>query len=116
MYFLSNYAYPETMTSTQIRNLTPSNVDALTKAHNEFTDANMGDGYKITITKTTATFPGTPRDALHIMRVLMVLLADQYGTVGHPYKSMHALVRKLNNPFLGQTWWEVTDDGAAQSR
>ena len=75
------------MTTVTIRQLTPSNVQALFA----LADA-RGD---VHVSATTATFDMTPAEAVTMVENYQSGLGAKHGTTGHPYKSLHAVIRKL---------------------
>lgn len=121
---LSVCAYPETMIATKVVHLTRFNTDALLLSReiwmNNHTNAGnvelAGKLNEIVITATTAIFPGNNDYALALLHILMRSAAHEFGKKIHPYQSMHAIGRKLNNPTPNVTWYEVRDDGPTQDR
>lgn len=70
-----------------VRKLSGSNVDALKRAQDV--------GLEVATTATTATFPGTVRDALEALESATETLAARHGRRGHPVASIHAVRRRL---------------------
>lgn len=75
--------------SVKITTLTASNVEALRDA---LTDE---ERERVSVTSTTATFDMPATDALRLVNTIMARVGQQHGTTHHPYKSFHAIVRKL---------------------
>lgn len=73
---------------TKITDLTALSVRALLEAIEVPSDA-------VTVTLTTATFHMPPADAAAYMEALMATVADQHGRRGHPYASLHSVLRKV---------------------
>lgn len=78
---------PTTATSTKVTTLTGLNMAALKCA--------QGHGLKVTLTKTTATFPGTPAEAIKNLDDIRDIMAALFGVRGHPVASIPAVRRKL---------------------
>lgn len=77
-------------TATKITGLTGLQVMAIRQAKEE--------GFlpeAITIQKTTATFLGTPAEALQAVGQAKAGLARAHGSRRHPVASFHAVVRKV---------------------
>jgi hypothetical protein len=72
----------------KIIRLTPSNLSALVGIDIR-DDVHLGH--------TTATFDMTAAEALRLVEQYQSDLGAEYGTTGHPYKSLHAVIRKLRN-------------------
>lgn len=74
--------------NAKVTTLTGSNISALKQAQEEA-------GLEVTLTKTTATFPGTAAEAYKALDVAGGTLGNKYGRRGHPVQSIHAVLRKL---------------------
>ena len=74
--------------NAKVTTLTGSNIAALEQAQREV-------GLEVTLTATTATFPGTPAEAYKAVDVAGGTLGNKYGRRGHPVQSIHAVLRKL---------------------
>jgi hypothetical protein len=73
----------------KVSQITGNNVDALRKA------MEADPRLTVTLTATTATFPGTAAEALKDLAAAREILAKEYGTRGHPVASLPAVRRKL---------------------
>lgn len=78
---------PAPVDGVTVRKLSGANVDALKAAQSV--------GLEVTTTATTATFPGTVRDALEALESATESLAARHGRRGHPVQSLHAVRRRL---------------------
>lgn len=78
---------PTSATSTKVTTLTGLNMAALRVAKTH--------GLDVELTKTTATFPGTPAEAIKYLDAARDILAREFGTRGHPVASIPAVRRKL---------------------
>lgn len=79
------------MTDTKITRLTGLNIAALNEV---LTDA---EKRVVTIGKTTATFHMDAPAAVRLIGAVQQRAGADHGTTGHPYKSFHAIVRKLDS-------------------
>jgi pyruvate kinase len=80
-------------TSLKIKGLTRLNVAALTET--------LDPADAVTLTATTATFNMPPADAVQLMNALMVRVIEKHGSRGHPYQSLHAVLRKAQREAFG---------------
>jgi pyruvate kinase len=80
-------------TSLKITGLTRMNVAALTET--------LDPDDAVTLTATTATFNMPPADAVQFMHALMVRVIEKHGSRGHPYQSLHAVLRKAQREAFG---------------
>lgn len=87
---LTEASKDHTMPEIKIKSLTPANSASLTMLN----DAGMLPP-DTKITNTTVTFPLAPADAVKGFEASMAKAADKWGRVGHPYASLHAVLRKL---------------------
>jgi hypothetical protein len=69
-----------------IRRLTPANISALML---------LPDRDDVRLGSTTATFDMTVSQAISLVEQHQSNLGASHGTAGHPYKSLHAVIRKL---------------------
>jgi hypothetical protein len=74
-----------TSESVTIRRLTPANIAALEYLNRN--DVHLGS--------TTATFDMTVTQAISLVEKHQSNLGAKHGITGHPYKSLHAVIRKL---------------------
>ena len=74
---------------TKVTSLTDSNVAALREALKE------PEFYMEALTKTTATFYGTPAEALAQLADVRATMVWRFGSRGHPVASLPAVRRKL---------------------
>lgn len=75
--------------STKIVKLTAANIEALTRMV-EYTATDQ-----VTLTKTTATFAGTAREALETVAWFQRAATAEWGGKAHPNASLHAVRRKV---------------------
>ncbi|AET09921.1 hypothetical protein GoPhGRU1p80 [Gordonia phage GRU1] len=75
--------------NTKVTGLTLANTRALDDA------VHYGHLSGVQITRTTATFTGTPAEALKRLDAARNALAATFGTRGHPVASIPAVRRKL---------------------
>jgi len=75
--------------STKIVKLTSANYDAMVRMI-EFTDTDQ-----VTMTKTTATFAGTAREALETVAWFQRAATAEWGGKAFPNASLHAVRRKV---------------------
>ena len=76
-----------TQNTTKVSALTASNVHALQTAQDH--------GLDVTLTKTTASFHGSPAEALAALDKAREALAREFGSRDTVVRSLHAVRRKL---------------------
>lgn len=77
------------MTEVKITRLTEMNVSALRET------LTAEDLEFVTLGATVATFHTTPEEALRVVGDAQTRAGAERGTRGHPYQSLHAVIRKL---------------------
>lgn len=77
----------------KIKGLTRMNIAALSET--------LDPADAVTLTATTATFNMPPADAVQFMHALMVQVVEKHGSRGHPYQSLHAVLRKAQRGAFG---------------
>lgn len=77
--------------STKITGLSGFNVRALQET------LTAEEAERVTLGKTTAEFDMDARAAVGLVLEAQVRAGEKHGTRGHPYASLHAVLRKLRS-------------------